>query len=79
MSQTKEKETIYDVTLIPGDGIGPEVTEAADLVEGAIAEVIAEGKSVTYDLKPHRDDPATVGTSQVADAVIEKMRRGTNA
>jgi isocitrate dehydrogenase (NAD+) len=47
--------------------------DSADKMEGAIAEVIAEGKNVTYDLKL---DPATaVGTSQVADAVIEKLKR----
>lgn len=48
--------------------------EAADRVESAIAEVIAEGKSVTYDMKADRNDPTAVGTSQVADAVIEKMK-----
>ena len=47
--------------------------EAADRLEMAIATVIAEGKSVTYDMKPTREDPAAVGTSQVADAVIEKL------
>ena len=47
--------------------------EAANRVESAIAEVIAEGKSVTYDMKPSRDDPTAVGTSDVADAVIRKM------
>jgi isocitrate dehydrogenase (NAD+) len=47
--------------------------EAADRVERAIAAVIAEGKSVTYDMKLSRDDPTAVGTSQVADAVIEKL------
>jgi len=47
--------------------------EAADRLEKAIAEVIREGKSVTYDMKPHRDDPTAVGTSQVADAVIAKL------
>jgi isocitrate dehydrogenase (NAD+) len=47
--------------------------DSASRLESAIAEVIAEGKNVTYDLKL---DPATaVGTSQVADAVIDKMRR----
>jgi len=51
-----------------------EETEAADRLEAAIAAVIAEGKSVTYDMKPTRDDPTAVGTSQVADAVIEKLR-----
>jgi len=47
--------------------------EAADRLEAAIAEVIAEGKSVTYDMKPTRDDPTAVGTSEVADAIIEKL------
>ena len=48
---------------------------AADRLEGALATVIAEGKSVTYDMKPSPDDPTAVGTSEVADAVIEKLRR----
>jgi len=48
---------------------------AGDRLESAIAAVIAEGKSVTYDMKPTPDDPTAVGTSQVADAVIEKLRR----
>jgi isocitrate dehydrogenase (NAD+) len=48
-------------------------SEAADWVEQAIAEVIAEGRSVTYDMKPTRDDPTAVGTSEVADAIIEKL------
>jgi len=47
--------------------------KAADRLEKAIAAVIKEGKSVTYDLKERRDDPTAVGTSQVADAVIEKL------
>ena len=47
--------------------------KAAERMETAIAQVIAEGKSVTYDMKPTRDDPTAVGTSQVADAIIEKM------
>jgi isocitrate dehydrogenase (NAD+) len=47
--------------------------EAADRLEQSIAEVIAEGRSVTYDMKPARDDPTAVGTSEVADAVIEKL------
>jgi isocitrate dehydrogenase (NAD+) len=53
--------------------------EAADRLESAIAQVIKEGKSVTYDMKPTRDDPTAVGTSEVADAVIEKMRAGVTA
>lgn len=46
--------------------------KSADRLERAIAEVIAEGKYVTYDLKPQAPD-MTVGTSQVADAVIAKL------
>jgi isocitrate dehydrogenase (NAD+) len=45
---------------------------AADRLENAIAAVIAEGRDVTYDMKP--DGAKAVGTSQVADAVIKKMR-----
>jgi isocitrate dehydrogenase (NAD+) len=48
-------------------------TAAADALEGAIAAVIAEGRAVTYDLKPARNDPTSVGTSQVADAIVEKL------
>jgi isocitrate dehydrogenase (NAD+) len=50
-----------------------EELEAADRLEGAIASVIAEGRHVTYDMKPTRDDPTSVGTSEVADAIIERM------
>ena len=47
--------------------------EKAERLEGAIAAVIAEGKNVTFDLRPAAPEMA-VGTSQVADAVIEKLR-----
>jgi isocitrate dehydrogenase (NAD+) len=47
--------------------------DAADRLERAIAAVIAEGKNVTYDMKPSRDDRTAVGTSEVGDAIIEKM------
>ena len=47
--------------------------EAADRLEEAIAEVIREGASLTYDMKPTRDDPTAVGTSEVADAIIDKL------
>jgi isocitrate dehydrogenase (NAD+) len=50
-----------------------EELQAADRLEGAIASVIAEGRHVTYDMKPTRDDPTAVGTSEVADAIIERM------
>ena len=48
-------------------------TEAAERMERGIAEVIRKGDKVTYDLKPTRDDPTAVGTSEFADAVIEEM------
>jgi isocitrate dehydrogenase (NAD+) len=51
--------------------------DAAGRLEAALAAVIAEGKSVTYDMKPTRDDPTAVGTSQVADGVIEKLQRSS--
>ena len=53
-------------------------TKAADQVEKAVAEVIAEGKNVTYDMKPDVPNAQVVGTSQVADAVIEKLRELKN-
>jgi isocitrate dehydrogenase (NAD+) len=50
-----------------------EEREAADRLERALAAVIAQGRDVTYDMKPSRDDPTAVGTSDVADAVIRKL------
>ncbi len=47
--------------------------DAAQRLEQAVADVIREGKSVTYDLKASRDDPTAVGTSEYADAIIEKL------
>jgi len=48
--------------------------DAAARLEKATADVIAEGKYVTYDLKPNRDDPTAVGTSQMADVIIQRMK-----
>jgi len=47
--------------------------ECADLMEIAIAQVIDEGRNVTYDMKPTPADPTSVGTSQMADAIIKKI------
>ncbi len=47
--------------------------EAAKKLNAAVTKVIAEGKSVTYDLKPHRDDPSAVGTKEMADAIIANL------
>ncbi len=48
--------------------------EAASLLEEATCEVIKEGKFVTYDLKPNRDDPSAVGTKGMAEAIISKIK-----
>jgi isocitrate dehydrogenase (NAD+) len=47
--------------------------QAAQRVEAAVAAVIAEGRHVTYDLKPSRDDPTAVGTQEMADAIIAAL------
>lgn len=51
--------------------------KAADRLEKAVVAVIKEAKSVTYDMKPGRDDPTAVGTSQMADAIIASLRART--
>ena len=49
--------------------------DAGTRLERAIAAVIAEGRDVTYDLKPTPEDPTAVGTAEFADAVIRTMQR----
>ena len=49
-------------------------TTEAEKLGNAVTAVIAEGKSVTYDMKADRNDPTAVGTSQMADAIIEKIK-----
>ena len=51
------------------------MSREADRLERATAAVIAEGRSVTYDLKPTPDDPTAAGTSQMADAIIQQVTR----
>jgi isocitrate dehydrogenase (NAD+) len=48
--------------------------EAARTLEQAVAAVIAAGESVTYDMKPTRNDPTAVGTAEYANAIIGEMR-----
>ncbi|MBL8693889.1 MAG: isocitrate/isopropylmalate dehydrogenase family protein [Planctomycetes bacterium] len=50
-------------------------TKAAEKLERAVSQVIAEGKSVTYDLKADRNDPTAVGTKAMGDAIISAMRK----
>jgi isocitrate dehydrogenase (NAD+) len=52
--------------------------QAAARLEGALARVIEAGRDVTMDMKPSRDDPTAVGTSDVADAVIRQMRSASS-
>jgi isocitrate dehydrogenase (NAD+) len=49
--------------------------DAAERLEAAVAAVIAAGERVTYDLKPTRNDPSAVGTSEYADAIIERLEQ----
>jgi len=49
-------------------------TDAAGRLENAVAKVIEEGKAVTYDFKEDRNDPTAVGTSQMADAIVEHLK-----
>lgn len=49
---------------------------AADRLEKAVAEIVAEGKDVTYDMKPNRDDPTAVGTCEMAKAIVRRLQRG---
>ena len=46
----------------------------AKKLENAVAAIIAQGKDVTYDMKADRNDPTAVGTSQMADAIIKKIK-----
>lgn len=50
--------------------------EAAKRLETAVATVIAEGRQVTYDLKPISEQGSAVGTQEMAEAMIDKIRRG---
>ena len=47
--------------------------DAAERVETALRDVVAEGRAVTYDLG------GTAGTSQFADAIIERLASRTDA
>src|SRR3989338_1230807 len=47
--------------------------KASNILEEAVADVIKEGKYVTYDLKKGRNDSTAVGTSEMADAIIGRI------
>jgi isocitrate dehydrogenase (NAD+) len=48
--------------------------DAADRLEQAVADVLGEGKSVTYDMKPSRDDATAVGTTEYANAILDRLK-----
>lgn len=48
---------------------------AAAKLEQAVAEIIAEGKDVTYDMKADRNDPTAVGTQQMAEAICRRIKQ----
>jgi isocitrate dehydrogenase (NAD+) len=48
--------------------------EAGARLEKAVSDVIVEGKDVTYDMKLNRNDPTSVGTQEMAEAICRKLR-----
>jgi isocitrate dehydrogenase (NAD+) len=49
--------------------------DAAHRLDEAVKDVIKEGKDVTYDMKPDRNDPTAVGTQQMAEAICRKLKK----
>lgn len=47
---------------------------SANKIEKAIAEIIQEGKFVTYDMKLPKDPNPSVGTQEVAEALVERIK-----
>ncbi|MCS7164004.1 MAG: isocitrate/isopropylmalate dehydrogenase family protein [Thermodesulfovibrio sp.] len=48
--------------------------EAANKIQRAVAEIIEEGKFVTYDMKSPNDPNPPVGTQEVAEALVKKIK-----
>lgn len=51
----------------------------AEILEKAVRLVIREGKQVTYDLKPAKNDPSAVGTKEMAAAIVKKIAELTKS
>ena len=49
--------------------------EAAERLRRAVEAVLREGRQVTYDLKPERNDPTAVGTKEMAEAIVDRMKK----
>ena len=48
--------------------------EAANRLEKAVSDVLREGRFVTYDLKPKNDSSQPVGTREMAQAIVQKLK-----
>ncbi|RKY33652.1 MAG: isocitrate/isopropylmalate dehydrogenase family protein, partial [Candidatus Omnitrophota bacterium] len=48
--------------------------KAARVLEQAFSDVVKQGKTVTYDFKQDRFDPKAVGTREMADAIINRVK-----
>lgn len=48
---------------------------AAEKLKKAVTLLIQEGRDVTYDMKASADDPTAATTSQMADAIIRKLKK----
>jgi isocitrate dehydrogenase (NAD+) len=59
----------YSVTLIPGDGIGPEVTQAA------IEVVAAAGVKITWDRQVAGAQAVEAGNDPIPQELIRSIRR----
>lgn len=53
--------------------------KAAEKVEKAISKVLLEGSHLTYDLNSSGKGNSHIGTSQMADIIIEAMEKSKNA
>ena len=56
-----------------GADIDWEIAEA-DKLEKAAISIMADGKDVAYDMKSNRDEPTAVGTKEMADTIIQKIK-----
>ncbi|HEU5217229.1 MAG TPA: isocitrate/isopropylmalate dehydrogenase family protein [Gemmatimonadales bacterium] len=59
----------YSVTLIPGDGIGPEITEQT------VRALEATGLTFAWDVQPAGMAAVSAGSDPLPDAAIESIRR----
>ncbi len=48
--------------------------EAAARLERAVSDILAEGREVTYDLKRSRNDSTSIGTREMGQAIIRKLK-----